>query len=510
MKQSESRLANDTALRSMPNSAGSVESGASPRELDRSLVRGIAWTGGTKWTGQAVGWAATLVVAHILNPRDYGIYSVATLYLGLLTLLAEFGIGTAILVIRNLSHEEIAEINTLALSLGALGFAISCAAARSLAAFFHQPALVRVVVSLAAGFAFSSLQSVPLAILQRGLKFKRLGVFDLLRSLTVASVSIVLAWNGFAYWTLVLASLTGTVLFTVLIFTASPVGLRLPSKQTLSKVAGFNSALIMSRLAWYGYSNADFLVAGRMFGSDVLGVYTMAWTLATMPLEKLHGVLGSVTTAQFSAVQNDHAQLRRYLLGLTGSISLIIFPLLAGLAVTAPNAVAVVLGAKWTPSVPSLQVLAIYGCLRCAMPLLPSLLVAMGDVRYTMWISIASAALFPLGFFVAGRHYGIVGIAFAWVLLYPLNAASLLLRVRKKVGLRLADYVREMREPAIACMTMMAAVLAVYLVPALRSHIRIELTVQVLTGVLVYVGVMYTIGKRRLRSLSNALGMLKR
>jgi len=98
-------------------------------DLDRPLVRGIAWTGAARWSTQAVTWAATLVIARILSPSDYGIFSLATLYLGFLSLVTEFGLGSAIVTIRNLTDLEIGQLNTLSVLLGFTGFGLTCVAA---------------------------------------------------------------------------------------------------------------------------------------------------------------------------------------------------------------------------------------------------------------------------------------------------------------------------------------------------------------------------------------------
>src|SRR3989442_14932225 len=65
------------------------------RALDRSLMRGVAWTAAGKWSSQALGWASWLIVARLLTPEDYGLVGMAAIYLGLVTLLSEFGLGTA-------------------------------------------------------------------------------------------------------------------------------------------------------------------------------------------------------------------------------------------------------------------------------------------------------------------------------------------------------------------------------------------------------------------------------
>src|SRR5215204_5408284 len=61
--------------------------------LDRSLIRGVAWTGAIKWVTQIAAWVSTLAVARLLSPDDYGLVGMAAVYLGLLTMLSEAGLG---------------------------------------------------------------------------------------------------------------------------------------------------------------------------------------------------------------------------------------------------------------------------------------------------------------------------------------------------------------------------------------------------------------------------------
>src|SRR5437763_6655187 len=92
---------------------------ASPpaRELDRSLIRGIAWTGATRWATQLLGWASTLIVARLLAPTDYGVVGMAMIYLGFMQLVNEFGLGSAIIQRRDLTADQISRLNGLALLL---------------------------------------------------------------------------------------------------------------------------------------------------------------------------------------------------------------------------------------------------------------------------------------------------------------------------------------------------------------------------------------------------------
>jgi len=111
----------------------------SSADLDASLVRGVAWVGAARWSTQALTWIATLVIARLLSPSDYGIFSMALLYLGLLALVTEFGLGAAIITIRNLADGQIAQLNTVTVILGVIGCALTCAASFPLGiSFIHQ------------------------------------------------------------------------------------------------------------------------------------------------------------------------------------------------------------------------------------------------------------------------------------------------------------------------------------------------------------------------------------
>src|SRR5271170_7190986 len=78
-------------------------------KLDRALVGGVAWTASGKWLSQLITWIVTLIVARLLAPSDYGMVWMAALCLGLVTLFSEFGLGTAIVTLRDLSDNQISQ-----------------------------------------------------------------------------------------------------------------------------------------------------------------------------------------------------------------------------------------------------------------------------------------------------------------------------------------------------------------------------------------------------------------
>src|SRR5438128_137398 len=478
--------------------------------LDRSLVHGLAWTGAAKWSVQALSWASTLVVARLLTPEDYGLVGMASLYLGLVTLVSEFGLGAAVLNLRDLSTEQVAQLNGLSLGLGLAGVIVSCVAAVPLGQFFRAPQLPMVVVAMSSTFLITGFKTVPLALLQRDLRFKALALVDTAQATVLAVSMIGFALLGLRYWTLVLGAVLGALLSTGVILMLRRHAMSWPRLESLRQAVTLSWHVIVSRISWYAYSNADFLVAGRILGKAALGFYDLGWTLANVPIEKVTALVGQVTPAFFSAVQKDHAAMRRYLLSITEGLALITFPVCLGLALVAKDFVMLLLGSKWERTIAPLQLLAAYAGLRSIIPLLPQVLVAIGDSRFSMRISIASALVMPVTFYIAGTRWGIVGLALSWVVVYPLVTYPLCRRVFQKIELPAREYLGAL-VPALTASALMALmVVALQQLVAERWAPGLRLGVEVMAGAAVFALTCFTLHRARIRAFWELVSAARR
>jgi O-antigen/teichoic acid export membrane protein len=477
-------------------------------ELDASLVRGIAWVGAARWSTQALTWIATLIIARLLSPSDYGIFSMALLYLGFLSLVTEFGLGAAIVTIRNLSGRQISQLNTVSIFLGVAGFALTVAAAFPLGHFFHSPELPAVLIVMALGFVISSFQSVPSALLQKELRFKLISIIELAKTTSTALVMLPLAFWGARYWTLVAGALVGSLIATVLTLARKRHGFAMPDFAELGQAIRYSWQVLIARIGWYSYSNSDFLVAGRVLGPIVLGYYTLAWNLATMPIDKITTLVSSVTPGIYSAAQEDFSALKRYLLKPTEVLSLVLFPVMAGLALVSKDAVLILLGSKWESAIIPLQLLSIYACIRSVMPLFAQILMVTGDSKYVMWTNVTSALLFPVAFLV-GSRWGALGIAATWVLIYPINAVPLYSRVLKRIDLTSAEYLHALWPGLNGTFVMVIGVLILKLF--LRNlHVPLaSLSIQIASGVLFYLATMVLFHRARLGIISRVFSLLR-
>lgn len=476
--------------------------------LDRAFVRSVAWNGVARWVGQLFTWVSTIGVARLLSPSDYGLVGMATVFTALVTMMSEFGLGTAIVALRTINEKVVAQLNSLSIIAGGTALLIAVAFATPLGWFF-EPEVTTIVLVLSSTFLIGAFKVVPHALLQRELRFRLLSLIEAFRAVVVAAIALAVAWAGFGYWALVAALVFGTVFSTVGTLLWSRHRFAWPRRADLAPVLSFGWHVLASRFSWYAYSNSDFLVAGRVLGAAPLGQYTMAWTLASVPLDKIMGLVTGVTPAFFSSVQHDVAALRRYLLGVSQVIALVIFPVTVGLALVAPDLVPLLLGMKWGEAVLPLQVLSIYAAFRSLMVVFPQVMMVTGLSRFHMYHCVAIASILPLAFYV-GSAWGGVGIALVWITLYPLVELPAILRVLRAVDLSFAAYSRVLFAPASSTVAMVVTVAACRALLAGFNGIWWGVALAVSVGAASYVGALWLFHKQTVRAALRLMTLVRR
>lgn len=466
----------------------------------RKMAKAFAWTGVGMWATQLFTWIATFTVARLLTPADYGLIGMANIYLGLVLEVSEFGLGLTIINLQDLGKEQTQQMNTLAVVLGGVAFLLSCIVAYPLGVFFHSPRLPLLLIVMSAMFLITAFKTIPMALLQREMEFKTLARIEVVSSLSYAVSTMISAFLGFGYWCLAIGLLTMITVATVVTLLQRHPGFLWPRMSSLRYPIKFSRHIVGTGLAWYSYSNSDFLAAARMLGQSALGVYTLAWNIASAPVDKLTNLMQKVVPSFFAAAYKEEEALRSYLLTLVEAVTLIILPLSLCLALVADQFVAVVLGAKWMAVVMPLRILLCYATVRALTNILGPLLNAKRQAHFIMWVNAAAAVYFPIGFFVAAR-WGTTGIAAAWIVLYPFLAAPLFWRAFRAIEMPGREYLRALWPAISGSIVMSAAVLLFRHFAGAEWPLGFLLIAEILLGALTYGLAMLTMHPKNVRNL---------
>jgi O-antigen/teichoic acid export membrane protein len=467
-------------------------------QLDRALVSGIAWTAVLRWTAQAFSWCATFYAARLIVPGDYGIVAMATLAIGLVRMIEDFGLDSILVQDRTVVGEQQAHLAGLILIVGAALMFLFLALAQPIATFFKEPHVAWAVAGLSGLFIADALQVVPRAALQRRLEFRRLALLALVQTLATQVVLVAGAAAGWGFWALIAGSNAGALAVTALLLTWHPYPVHWPrdlARLTRPLLQGWR--VIVQRIAWYTVTSADQAIIGRLLGKEPLGAYSFATTLANQPFQEVSAVVSRVVPGVFSQVQERRDALRRYFLTLTEFLTYLALPISVGLGLTADLAVPVVLGPNWDAVIVPLRLLCVYTAFQGCQILIAHVLMWTGQFRAIMWCTVFAAIVMPIGF-IAGARFGLPGIGLVWGVLYPLvNIPPLVIGFRT-VSVTLGDWLRALAPAASGCVVMAAAVLGVRAaLPADMSDVA-GLAITAAVGATVYALVLWLVFRRRL------------
>jgi teichuronic acid exporter len=482
---------------------------AARSKMDRSLAHSIAWRAAANWASQILSWASFLVVVRLLAPADFGIAAMSLVFVPYLRYLGEVGIPTTVITFRDMTDDQLAQLNTVGLILSWSCFGVAVALAYPLAAFFRTPKLVPVTIVACLVLIPHGLRSVSEGLVKRDMRFGLLSWIEVIQSIAAAGSTLVLAYLGYGYWALILGNLIAMVVRTILIIGARPHRFAMPRLESIGKELRFGWHVLVSFLALSSYERLDNVTAGRVLGQSALGFYAMAWNLANSPLEKVTSLITTTIPTYLGAVRNDPAALRRYLRTLTETLALVTFPATIGLALVARELVPFALGDRWRGAILPLEVLAVYAAFRSIVALLPKVLNAVGDARFVMWNDLRALIVLPISFYI-GSHWGIGGIAFGWVLAYPLVAVPLYWKTFTTIGMTAREYVRGLRPAVDATVVMSAAVLLLKWKAPLGHSSLLRLVVEIAAGGLAYIASLFLLHRGRVMTLIQMVKSLRR
>lgn len=468
----------------------------SPDARNRTLAASLAWVASARWVSQLFRWLSTIAMAKLLLPADYGIVGMAIVVTGFVNQVAEFGLGAAVVQHRELSRQVERRIAGAAVLIAIGLAALTSASAPAVAAFYSQDALLLVIPVLSARFLIDAFATVPRALLARSLRFKHVAMIEAVESTVMAAAGLVTAYYTRSYWALVAANLAGGVVLAILANVLAPVGPRWPGRLAdLRPLLTFGRDLVLSRLAWFSYSNADFVVVGRMLGNEVLGAYTLAWNIASAPAEKFAGMVLSVAPAVLSDARAHAGEVRRMFLVMVQGVALVIFPLAVGLALVSGTLVRSVLGPEWVEAIAPLRLLALAFILRSLATLEPVVLMARHETHVNRNMMALFAVVAPLAF-VVGARWGVTGVAAVWLFVMPVLSLPLhAYYTWRKIDVTWGDWLRAVWPGASSAATMAAAVAAVELSGLIDPPLA-RLAVQVAVGGAVYAATLWLLHRR--------------
>ena len=464
----------------------------------RSQVRSaVIWRSGTQVFSQLVAWVSTFLVIRILSPADYGLFAMTSVVLVLLTLFNGMGFANAAIQQRDGSEQQLRQLFGLLLLFNGALAAIQVAIAPVVADYYRQPIVADLLRFQALIYLTNPFFALGYTVLLRKMDFRRQAQVNIASALVGALTALGGALAGWGVWTLAVAPLAS--------FATRGFGMLLAARAFMwpsfnfrgaRALADYGGILMTGQLFWFVQTQADILIAGRSFTPTELGFYTTAMFLAQIFVSKVVPPLNEVAFSAYTQIQDDLEAVAANFLKSVRMIMALAMPFCLGLAAVAEPAVQVLLGDKWLPTAPLVQLLAL------AMPFM-TLHVLFGPATNACgrpWIgtrsAIFGAVLMPVCY-LAGVRFGAIGIAASWLVAWPLLTAVSAIWSMPALGLRAVQLRAALLPPVLAGTAMGLAVMVLdSVLSAMPQALRLALLVA--TGGAVYGGWLLIFARGRL------------
>jgi O-antigen/teichoic acid export membrane protein len=384
------------------------------KNLKQKTIRG----GFAKVFAQAVSlplrMGSLMVLARLLDPKDFGLVGMVTAITGVFSILKDFGLSTAAVQRATVTDEQISTLFWINMFVGAILCLLSLVAAPLVAAFYREPRLSAVMAVLGTGFILNAAGVQHSVLLQRQMRFTALAVIDVASLLVSVAVGIGLARSGFGFWALVAMTVSLPLTNTACYWVAAAWLPGRPRKQVgIRSMMRFGGTLTLNSIVVYVAYNLEKVLLGRFWGAATLGLYGRAYQLITIPTENLNSAVGGVAFSALSRLQDDPGRLKSYFLKGYSLVLSLTVPMTVACVLFADDLIRVVLGPKWTEAAVIFRLLAptilFFGLINP----LGWLLFALGLVGRSLKVALVLAPLVIAGY-VLGLPYGPKGVAFGY------------------------------------------------------------------------------------------------
>lgn len=463
----------------------------------RAAVRGVLWSALHTAVPTVSAAVVFFVAARYLSPVDFGLVGLAASIVAFATALAPGAFGEALIQRRDVDQRHADSVFWLTLGVGIAFFLALVAAASAVAAWTGEPSLSLLLPFLALKVPFDLAATVPNALVVRSMQFRLIA----LRTTIATAVSVVLCLSllvaGQGYWALAASQVAVSVVNCIVAFRVvewRPAGG--PAAGSLRELLSYS--LFASGTRMLSMISLDQILVGMLAGAPVLGLYYFARRILTLLNSMIAGALSSVSHALLSSLQGEREKVREALLFASFASSIVSFPVFAGIALIAGDAVPLVFGAKWAGAVVPIRAFCAMGLIASIGIVQGALLTSQGKAGAWFWYQLLQQAT-TLAIIAALAHdldRMVVAVAVKTVLLWPISVRM----TTRLLDLRMMPYLREYAAPVAATLAMTVCVLAVpLLLPGLDPPTR--LVAEIGVGVLIYLPAAALLGRARLVQL---------
>lgn len=319
--------------------------------IKEKAISSVIWKFMERIGAQSVSLIVSIVIARLLDPTDYSVVSLVTIFFVFANVLISGGLNTALIQKKNADKEDYSSVLFISLFLSIAIYLVLFFFSPIIANVYNKNELVLIIRIMGLSLPITAIKSIWCAYISSNLLFKKFFLATLGGTVISAVVGICLAVNGAGAWALVAQQMANTIIDTIILVVSTRIPLALKiSFQRLKTLFKYGWKVLASSLIGTIYTQIVPLVIGYKYNDSDLSYYTKGKSFPDLISATTTNTLAAVMFPTMSKFQDEKEKLLNYTRLFIRVSSFIVFPLMIGFLVVSDNFILVLLTEKWLPA----------------------------------------------------------------------------------------------------------------------------------------------------------------
>lgn len=326
------------------------------------LLSNLIWKFAERISAQLVTSIVAIILARLLEPADYGIISIVTIFITLANVFVSDGFGSALIQKKNSDELDFSSVLWFNIGFSMVLYGVLFVCAPYISDFYGEgyEILVPVLRVLGLRIILCAVNTVQQAYVSKNMIFRKFFSATMCGTIISGILGIWMAYNGFGIWSLVAQYLVTNLISTFVLAFSIEMKIQFKfSLQRIKELIGFGSKILGTRLLITGFEELRALLIGKIYSSADLAFYDKGKHFPNLIVTNVNSSITAVLFPELSNEQEDTFRVKTIMRKSIAFSSYVMTPLMLGLAAVAEPFVKIVLTDKWFPCVPMMQLFCI-------------------------------------------------------------------------------------------------------------------------------------------------------
>lgn len=469
----------------------------------KKVFTNFLWRFFERISAQLVTFIVSIVLARLLAPEDYGVISILLIFITFANILVCNGFATALIQKKDSDDLDFSSVFYFTLFFSIVIYIVIFISAPYFAKWYGMPILTPTLRVISIRIIIGAVNSVQQSYVSKKMIFKKFFLATLGGTILSAIVGIAMGFLGFGVWALVMQYLVNTTVDTIVLwFTVKWRPKKMFSFKRLKKLLSYGWKLLASALIGSLYDDLRTLIIGKVYSNEDLAYYSRGQQFPKLIINNVNSSVTSVMFPAISSIQDNFVLIQKTHRKTIQVVSGLISPIMFGMAAVSSSLIFILLGEKWMPSVPYLQLFSMLYLITSIYTMNLQVYKALGRSGLALLIELVDDII-GIILLLALYKKGVLFVAIVTVV-SKLLASLICIPINKKIlHLNVFIQLKDMFKPVIASIIMF---IAVYYIGMIKINMFLLLILQVIVGIVLYIIFSYVF---KLEYINIVINMIK-